>query len=99
MTTHSGCSWDYPEDIVLAYGEERGLRLMLASAREDDAAKDAVFDEIGDCAQCLRNVSSYLSGMGSSIAISLAERLGGDHRAAIRQLESQRAEAASRIPG
>lgn len=47
MTTHSGCSWDYPEDIVLAYGEERGLRLMLTSAREDDAAKDVPLRQEG----------------------------------------------------
>ncbi|MEX7474577.1 hypothetical protein AB4Z39_33340 [Mycobacterium adipatum] len=99
MTTHSGCSWDYPEDVALAYGEDRGLRLMLAFVRDDDAAKGAVYDEIGDCAQCWRNMSAYLGGMGSSIALGLAESHGGDRSHVIRQLASQQADAAARIRG
>jgi hypothetical protein len=47
VTTHSGCAWDYPEDVALAYGKVRGHQLVLANVRGDANAGQAVLDEIG----------------------------------------------------
>lgn len=96
VTTHSGCALDYP-DVALAYGEARGLRLVLANVLDDDDAGSAVLDELGDCVECLRNINQYLAGMAGSIAVSLAEKLGGDQSDSIRQLQSMLAAAEAKL--
>lgn len=98
MTTHSGCFWDYPEDVVLAYGKARGLRLIVASARDDDDEKDAVLEEIGDCVQCLRHTASFLSSAAAGVGASLAENAGADEAAAVRRWETLLAEATADLP-
>ncbi|WP_198967278.1 hypothetical protein [Mycobacterium shottsii] len=98
MTTHDGCSWDYPREVVLAFGEVRGLKLALASVQDDDAASSAVLDEIGDCVECLRCMARFLAGMAGSIGVALAENAGADEQAVVRQLEMQLAEAIAKLP-
>lgn len=98
MTTHDGCSWDYPPEVVLAFGEVRGLKLALASVLDDDAASSAVLDEIGDCVECLRSMARFLAGMAGSIGVVLAQAAGRDERAVVRQLKSQLAEAIAKLP-
>jgi hypothetical protein len=97
VTTHSGCFWDTPQEVALAYGNVRGLQLVRAQAQDDKRAIDAVLDEIGDCAQCLRNMVALLSGMASSIAISMTENAGGPRSLAINQMERQLADARAEL--
>lgn len=93
MTTHPGCVWDYPEDVATGYGEVRGLRLVLASLRDDDADDSPILDEMGDCTQCLRCMVRFLAGMAGSLAEALADTAGGDRVTAIRQVEKQTTDA------
>jgi hypothetical protein len=98
MTTHSGCCWDYPEDVALAYGKVRGIKLALNSLYDDDDASAAVLDEIGDCAECLRCLVRFLAGLAGSLGVSVAEAHGADESAAIRQFEKMLAEYEREIP-
>ena len=98
VTTHSGCALDYPEDVALAYGTVRGHQLILADVRGDGAASRAVLDEIGDCAECFRNMVLFLTGVAGSISVALAENAGADRAAALRQWESGLAAARSGLP-
>jgi hypothetical protein len=97
MTTHSGCALDYPEDVALAHGTVRGYKLVLAAIRDDESASEALVDEIGDCAECLRHMIRFLAGMAASLGVAIAEHAGADEAAAIRQLELQLAEARAKL--
>jgi hypothetical protein len=48
MTTHSGCLWDYPEDVALAHKKVRGIKLALSSVLDDDDESAAILNEVGD---------------------------------------------------
>lgn len=88
MTTHPGCYMDYPEEVALAYGKVRGMKLAVNSIyadEEDDSV--AVLDEIGDCAVCLRHLIRFLAGLAGSLGTAVAEAHGGDESDAIRQYE------------
>lgn len=98
MTTHTGCYMDYPEDVVLAYGKVRGIKLALYSLRDDDEASDAVLDEVGDCAVCLRHLIRFLAGLAGSLGESVAVAHGADKAAALRQYEKMLAESEREIP-
>lgn len=97
MTTHSGCVWDFPLDVALVHAEVRGIKLVLASLRDDEADTEAVLDEIGDCVECLRHMCRLLSGMAAGIGESLTAVVGKDRSAGIRQLEKQLAEAIGKL--
>lgn len=82
----------------MAFGEVRGTRLVLESVQDDDAACQAVLDEIGDCPECLRCMVRLLAGMVGSVAVDLAEAYGGDTRTVVQQLELQLATAVDKLP-
>lgn len=98
MTTHEGCFWDFPEDVALAHGKVRGIKLALNSLYEDDDASNAVLEEIGDCVQCLRNITRFLAGLSGSLGVSVAENYGADESAAIAQFEKMLAEYELELP-
>ncbi|WP_131816337.1 hypothetical protein [Mycolicibacterium porcinum] len=97
MTTHSGCCLDYPEDVALAYTTVRGHELVLASARNDDAGREATLAAIGDCDDCLRNMVAFLAGLAESLGVGMAENAGADRAAAIRQFERGLAAAKAKL--
>ncbi len=98
MTTHPGCALDFPEDVALAYGKVRGIKLALTSLYDDDNASEAVLDEIGDCAVCFRHMNRFLAGLAGSLGVAVAEAHGGDEADAIRQYEKMLAEYQREIP-
>lgn len=98
MTTHPGCCWDYPDDVALAYGKVRGIKLVLNDLYDDDDVSRAVLDEIGDCAECLRHLVRFLSGLAGSLGGSLAEAYGADESAAIQRFEEMLDEYSREIP-
>lgn len=46
---------------------ERGQRLLLADLTDDDAMRTAVYDELGDCADCYKGVTFFLAGAFASL--------------------------------
>jgi hypothetical protein len=98
MTTHKGCIWDCPLDVAIAYGKVRGIKLVLASVRKEDDASAAVLEEMGDCAECLRNMAQYLAGLAGSLGVTVAENAGANEAAAIHQFEKMLAEYKGELP-
>lgn len=86
MTTHPGCSLDFPE-VAEAYANIRGHRLILASLRDDDDSMTAVLDEMGDCTQCLRNMACFLAGAAAQLSEQVAVGHGSDRDGAIARWE------------
>ena len=97
MTTHSGCIWDYPEDVALAYGKVRGIKLALSSLLDDDESA-AILEEVGDCVECLRGLIRFFAGLAGSLGVALAEAHGGGEADAIRQFRQLRTEYERDVP-
>jgi hypothetical protein len=95
--THKGCAHDDP-DTALAFGKVRGCRIVLASLHDDEDARRIVFDEIGDCAECLRAIICFIAGLAGSIGVNMAKLGGADKAAAVRQFEEQLGEAIDQLP-
>lgn len=76
----------------------RAFQLVVANARDDDAAREAVYDELGNCAQCLRNLLAFMTSLAASLGSTVAETAGATHADAIRRWEAMLADAMEELP-
>jgi len=72
--------------------------MLMARLRGDDMAEHTALNEIRDCTACLRGLAHYLAAFGGEIAVGFAQLAGGGQADAVKQMETQLADARGRLP-